>query len=218
MSYKVIVLSPQRSGTNYLQFLLKRNFYHVRVLYEHEYIWKHYAYPSKEKKLDPNIIHIGVIKNPYKWIESLRRYSADLSDNFGKWKRPMPEYNNSRERFYVEDRNGKKIDVEHAIKLYNKFYTNWMKQKSVTFAVIKYEDLIDNKQNVYEQIVQKTNLRCKPKPWYDTKKVDQSDDFTEQTRTYYLNETDLSLTTFQMEVIKNTVDPTIMNKFGYKLL
>ena len=218
MMYKVIVLGPQRSGTNYLQFLLKRNFYHANIIYEHEYIWKHTAYPDRDKLLSKKVIHIGIIKNPYKWVESLERYSADLTDNFGSWKKPMPDYDPDREQFYVEDKSGKKVDVEHAIKLYNKFYNNWMTQDKVTFSVIKYEDLLDDKTDAYKQINHKTRLRIKPKPWIDTNQVSQSDLFTKDRRDYYLNEAESTLTTFQKEVIKNTVDQNLIRKFGYRLL
>lgn len=228
MMYKVIVLGPQRSGTNYLQFLLKRNFYHVKIIYEqfidtdgvnkHEYIWKHTAYPDRDKLLSKNVIHIGIIKNPYKWVESLERYSADLTDNFGNWKKPMPDYKPAREQFYVEDKNGKKVDVEHAIKLYNKFYNNWMTQDKVTFSVIKYEDLLDDKTDAYKQINHKTGLRIKSKPWADTDQVDQSELFTKERKNYYLNDSQTTLTDFQKEVIKNTVDQNLLRKFSYRLL
>lgn len=218
MMYKVIVVGPQRTGTNYLQFLLKRNFYHANILYEHDYIWKHTAYPDTYKLRNNKVIHIGIIKNPYKWIESLERYSADLADNFGSWKTPMPAYDPNRESYYVQDSQGIKIDVEHAITLYNKFYNNWIYQEAVSCPIIKYEDLLDNKTDTYYRISQSTGLKIKPKPWTDTNQVDQSEPFTKERKIYYLDDSQTILTDFQKEVIKNTVDQNLLRKFSYRLL
>jgi len=88
--HRVIILGIQRSGTNYLEYLTKRVYRDVGIMYfDHaDYIWKHTAV---EQTLDPKIMHIAITKNPYMWVQSLNRYSADIYRNYGDRSTQMPK-------------------------------------------------------------------------------------------------------------------------------
>ena len=72
----------QRSGTNWLGFLIQENFKDVRVLVN-EGGWKHgyYIIPWSLKK---EVDIISIIKNPYSWLVSVYNYwGPDRKKNIG---------------------------------------------------------------------------------------------------------------------------------------
>ena len=79
------IFGIQRSGTNYLEQLINTFSGVVATpgVPERGY-WKHSAYPAP-RFMPQQDIYFLVIKNPFKWLESLHRYNADLSIRSGTY-------------------------------------------------------------------------------------------------------------------------------------
>jgi hypothetical protein len=220
------VFGPQRSGTNYIESLLKENFDNIRVRnHDSNYVWKHCAYPQKfdNKLTSENNINIVVYKNPYKWIESLIKYNGDLENKFGGKKEEYADkYKTLQEGdVIIKDGRNKNTNVGGACRLYNDFYTNWYDYDKIDIMFVRYEDLLedDKRAQFLEQIHSKYRLKRKGGGWVNPRKVGQSDPWTPEKSQVYLQMDKFNvINQVHIDLVNKYIDNKWFEKFKYPLI
>lgn len=213
----------QRSGTNFLETLLKKNF-RIKILnYDKERdqpLQKHFRlYDDKQfmpepqydndlrfenfagyvaalnttKKVDGIVV---ISKDPYSWLLSYRNWAEKCS-----WP--------SVEHHYIEE--------------YIRFYSKWRQfaQEDDRIHFVRYIDLLSNPEKELNKIKEKLglNLRLSRKITGKVKgvgKVSQSKGFTQDKLNYYLNKEYLNkFSKEEMELIQSKVEPDLLDFLGY---
>tara|TARA_B100000941_G_C28466558_1_gene533930 strand:- start:156 stop:905 length:750 start_codon:yes stop_codon:yes gene_type:complete len=234
------VFAPQRSGTNFVQYLLTENFVGLTCEFLNEsYVWKHE--PNFEKVLERynrelrhrvDHLHLVLSKNPYKWIESIIRRPVDIA-----LRRPQLLEIDNVDKKYVLDINMdkqyqkewvvEKLNLIELVNLYNEFYSNWYNigNRVKFWGLVKYERLLvpeectyflDNIWNTFKFI------RQDMKEWKIPRGVLMSETWTEdvakQKTLDYLDQRRCSLlTNEQIEVIDQNINKTLLKELGYSI-
>ncbi len=210
----------QRSGTNYLESLLKNNF-RVRLMNQKKdrgsILHKHVRIYA-EKKVIPepkynNQINVECIdslwscykekpefiivisKDPYSWYISYKRWAKKCS-----W----PEVNHH----YAEE--------------YKLFYEKWvsLSKSSNNIELIRYVDLLQDPAGVLMPLARKLNIKEKKASrllsFTSPRKVPESEEFSSAKAEYYMNKRYLSeLTDIEVAEISNKVGSAVMKNLGY---
>ena len=159
------VYGVQRTGTNYVRALLRRNTDHTVLM--HEFGWKHGKAQPIVRPPDTQIVcALIIVKNPYSWLRSIATWGD--SERVEIEKIGYAKYYNDMYAHYVE---------------FLQMHWAWMGYDKATF--VRYEDLLRDLRWSLEKIcaVFETPLvSC-----VDVKKVENSDKFTEEKRQIYLN-------------------------------
>lgn len=189
---KVKILGLQRSGTNYLQALIKKNFNcevfedPLDPFFKHAFpiesvinitpvknpnprktYIKVTNIPEQTVKSKKNILFILIHKELEKWIVSIQNYPADLELKHNN----LFDYGS--------------LIVDKAKKFYHRYHYSWMQIDQENLWFIDYKLLVKN----FAAQLQKLPLERKPnKIWLDVGKVPQSAPFTIERRRYYLDE------------------------------
>lgn len=192
---KFCIFGLQRSGTTFLEFLLKQNFVCEISNGVH---WKHTL-----KRVETYDITFNIYKNPYTWIESIVfRDPADLLIN-------SPHlldagYNIGHDQ----------VNLELLAKLYNDYALSWYDDN--TF--VRYEDIISaNSRNDFLN-------RLPFKQKVDTYKVPDpgslfmSEGFDNNSIPYYLQGKPSKLTNAEISLINENISIDIFTKLGYKVI
>ena len=141
--------------------------------------------------LEGTIHPLIVIKNPYSWYQSIKRFRKA---NF-------------------------RIDVEYG--KYNESYRGWKKLLENPWPpfgkgfIMRYEDTLRNTEAVITNISKKTGIPMKNTFTVPTK-VSQSDEFTEERRKFYLSNGNFGLSNDLINQITKVVDWYLMKFYGYK--
>ena len=177
----------QRSGTNWINQLIKLNFCiethdePMAPFFKHampdETIWRAYAnnaevstpVPEAYIGTHPDEIFILVVKEKQKWIESILRNPADL-----KQKRPVI-FNNGA------------IDVLKASALYDFYHNRWSKLNYHNLLFVSYETVLSDVNSFLRGISILFGLERKRKKWENPSKVPRSKPFTESDKKRYLS-------------------------------
>jgi hypothetical protein len=150
MINKFTIFGERCSGTNYLENIIKSNF-EIEITWK--YGWKHFFGFSNYDNSD-NVLFIGIIRNPFDWINSLfldkHHLAPHLRDNVQSFlnKEFWSIHSNSNLGEIMEDRNiltkerYKNIFELRAIK--NKYLLEILPIKVKNYIIIRYEDLIYN--------------------------------------------------------------------------
>jgi len=150
MINKFTIFGERCSGTNYLENIIKSNF-EIEITWK--YGWKHFFGFTNYDNSD-NVLFIGIIRNPFDWINSLfldKHYLAPhLRDNIQSFlnKEFWSIHDKSNLGEIMEDRNiltkerYKNIFELRAIK--NKYLLELLPIKVKHYIIIRYEDLIYN--------------------------------------------------------------------------
>lgn len=173
MINNIQIIGLQRTATNYLERLIRNNFYvnvYPRVSKEQpvkvdSLVWKH-CLPSSEilnKLQDEDVLVLIIKKELSKWLLSIQSRPVDIGIKY-------PEY-------YP----GNLTD------LYNKFYTNWEKAALKHKELIQYTELLNSHTDVLEYLEDKYSLKRRDLEFKNIFKVPQSDQFTDERRRYYLS-------------------------------
>lgn len=220
------VFGLQRSGTNYLESLIKKSVIPkptFRLAYEHEGVWKHafdipYDIETKRAKR-PGTIREGhgahiietydywiarlrevnavlITKHPFTWIDSVRRKNIDM--------KRFQKYDKSEDaHMYAE------IYRDHAL-----FWLEQMRHQNIYH--IRYEELLADKKHYLTKIGEHFDVECEPFA-EDLHKVSMSKHFKPEDRDKYIKcETNLT-TEQQKEVIKIISKDILVNGYGYRL-
>ena len=223
---RVVVLGPQRSGTNYIESLLKNNFEEINVQnQDSKYIWKHRAFPQDVKdKLTKDVKHFVVHKNPYKWVESIMRYNADLEKRFGgtagqysdKYKDQQPG------DIIVKDKRNKQTNIGGACRLYNDFYNGWIGNEFVDIILVRYEDLLikSSREQWLQMLVDNHKFKARPKGgWNNPDKVGQSDKWNDKRTENYLNLQNFAkLDQAHLDLINKYIEKKWFDQFKYPIV
>ena len=211
MQPKFQVIGLQRSGTNFLQQILQRNF-DVDAKFQ---IWKHEHRVSQKdvETLLKQTNLLVVYKHPYKWIESILRKNTDITHKYDvladkTTKFPIKNHDVDKEFTY---------DLKKLVLLYNQFHRFWWNfepHKNVAFfhfrnLVAGYSnscDFVDFIQYFYN---------IKRKPNYNIPSVvPETPDFPDSRRKSYSDLTLEYLTYNEINVINQYLDLRITNRFG----
>jgi len=184
----------KRSGTNYTQKLLERN-YRVKV-HDNRGGWKHGPY------IIPNLLGkelncVVVIKQPLAWLVSLYKHLQS------PW--PFPMFAN------------------HYIHEWNSMYFHWLSVKPVQCKIIpvRYECLLQDKRKVCEKVAQQLGLEAKNKEFNlveriigpGGKEVEKKFDVSYYVEKKYL----VMYSPLLQKKIKSTVYEQLVKILGYNL-
>lgn len=203
-----LVNGIQRSGTNYTIATLSRNYSQEFIDFD-SIFWKHQIYTDNigrnvnDLKLRKPTKIITVVKNPYKWVESICfNNSVDIVTVFS-------EYN-------LLDRNNVVgvfgINLKKLLLLYKDFYTSWETYGTIR---IRYEDLL--KENTLQKAI--NPILGEPiTPKIDFPKiVKQSKDFKKEHIRQYLRYETTKLSRENINTITQELTPEFINKLGYSV-
>lgn len=76
MIKKFTILGERCSGTNFLENAIRRNF-DIDITWD--YGWKHF-FGFNDYKNSDDVLFIGIVRNPYTWVDSLFRTPHHLQD------------------------------------------------------------------------------------------------------------------------------------------
>lgn len=153
------------SGTNYLENLININF-DVKITWK--YGWKHFVgFSNLRDANNDNTLFIGIVRNPYDFINSLYREQHHLPKKF----KIIDNYLN--DEFYSLDKTGNEIMEDrnmHTKERYKNifdmrntklnFLINDMPLLVKNYILIRHEDLLDDFDNTMNKIKEK-GLRIK---------------------------------------------------------
>lgn len=167
---EVKAIGVQRTGTNYIEYLLRENF----EVYSHsclEVFWKH-ALPSEvpnlKRKIEQRNLILIIVRKPFDlWYKSISKYKADFH------KRRFDVYGNYNKMFAF----------------YKKWYIDWIiycERNGIQYEVLEYLDVVENFSAVLSKWKKKFNLNKKARIYKNVHKVPQSQKFTDSVRQKYL--------------------------------
>lgn len=210
---KYSVYGMHRSGTNWLQHLLKNykreNYIPVGTEPKSDN-WKH---TYTKQKFNHNQMYLYIYKNPYQWIESVSRNCEDIRVLTNKFKA-------TNEFMIPADRRGipaGNFDLHSLCSPYNESVGFWLeKSKEYDVRFIYYNDLVKDTNHLasiagLSNEVDDVTLTSDIKSKYQRK-------MTDGIRDYYLNETPSWLYDNVVEYISNTIDPYIFDTLKFKKL
>lgn len=217
----VTIFGLQRSGTNFVEQLVKRNIKGAAIANTWRNnpvgIWKHsYDIDTKPngakvngdrgdvqryKKIGNEIKAWYIHKNPYSWIESICTKQVDIKKTYP---RVIFKAGRDDDRFQI---NG--LSLERLAELYRDHTDFWFRvchDKKIFH--LSYEDLIassDSTRSGINAFAGYYNLQCnRPRDVVIPEKVGQSDKFSEETREKY-NKVRLQLLTWEQVVKINNI-------------
>lgn len=232
------VFAPQRSGTNFIQYLITENFQEIACEYlPSTYAWKHepdfqkvLEKYNREQPFRENHLHLIVSKNPYKWIESIIRRPVDIVV-----RRPeLLNIENIDEKYVLNlnlDRQFQKlwfvekINLLELINLYNEFYSNWSNigNRIKHWGLVQYERLLNQDECVYflDNMHKTFQLkRINPEQWKIPNAVLMSEMWTddvakEKTKDYLDYKHCGILTQEQIDIIDHNINKSLLKDMNY---
>lgn len=216
----------QRSGTNWLTFLLNENFRDVNVLVN-EGGWKHghYYAPWILKK---EVHVVSIIKNPYSWLVSVYNYWGPKREkNIGPDLQGVEFSDFIRNRYIGEKQKGLPflMRAKNPVQHWNNMNIHWLslslKQKKSCF--VTYETLIESLAPSLEMLCQNLGL----KKLHENQWINQEKTFVPSSKAwkvgeknfdidYYRNQAWMSMYTPELiEFVNNEIDLDLMAQFGY---
>lgn len=226
----VKIFGLQRSGTNWLSFLIKENFNNVETLINTGG-WKHghYMVPwSLQKEA-----HVAtIIKNPYSWLVSVYNYwGPKRKKNIGPDLRGVEFKDFVRNRYLGEKQRGIPflIRAKNPVQQWNNMNIHWLSIRLANkrSCFVTYETIMANLSRSMEVIGKTLELEQKNKDkWVDNKKTflpgdDSKINVSKETfnKAYYQNESWKSFYTPELiEFINGELDLDLMTQFGYTFL
>ena len=219
---KILHYGLQRSGTNFLESLLRQN-YRVKFLNSNNErsspLQKHFRlYDRKDIIPEPQYYNNIVIETFDKFetlFDSTPDYYLVISKDPYSW---YLSYVNWAKRC-----NWPKVN-HHYIEEYNLFYGKFLELSKQTDKIIfvKYIDLLKNTDDVLNQLEKKMNLKSRIRARsirHIPNRVSQSSKFTQEKRFYYINEEYIKeYTQEELELLNKILDQDIVFSLGYKLI
>jgi hypothetical protein len=202
---KVTIYGERCTGTNYLEELITSNF---NVTITWEYGWKHF-FGFNDLKNSDDTLFIGIIRNPYTWINSFYREQHHLDKSFKNINKFLNgefysiHANNTENmhdrNLYTQKRYANIFEMRHTK---NKFLIEDMKSLVKNYILIRYEDLIHDFLNTMNKIKEK-GLETKPNIKYPLNvtyyKKEKKVDFKEKQKS--------NVNKIPRELIRNKLNP-----------
>lgn len=200
----------QRSGTNFLERTMTKNFNSSRTNSTHKgNCWKHSLdLPSGYNKTVPTLV---IYKNPYTWVESL------CLRNCVDWEKTQTKFPVTEGP--VKLRLGPKhFNVVQLAKTYKYWCDTWVLSDLPNRYIIRYEDLLH--QDRFDYILSELSkiLQEKKKDsWHVPPKgaVPQSKNYTAARELYYKEMKPTELKEFHIAAIRDIIGPDYMEKLRY---
>jgi hypothetical protein len=147
---KIKIHGLMRSGTNFLEFLITKNF-GIQPLVN-EFAWKHGGI-REDLEADTVIIY----KNIYSWLVSIYNYA--LRTNFFKINKNIT-FSEFVHREFIFNENRMNIREENSIAFYNKSYKSWFDTKTKGKKIfISYELLLDKTEEQMNKLAVALNKK-----------------------------------------------------------
>lgn len=218
MQDKFYIFGLQRSGTNFVENLIGKNF-HAKKMNSKAKCWKHSLdIPKGYNSDNPTVL---LHKNPYTWIESVAlRNTAD----FAKTQKRYPVDAPTEEKFKLGPKN---FNVQNLAKTYRDFYNTWLievdEKISKNMLIIKYETLLepDAREKTLNNIGERFNLKRKnPGRWDIPAKgsVSQSKDYNDKREAYYKAGRPRQMTVIQTDEVNQIIGKKIFQTMEYQMI
>jgi hypothetical protein len=116
------VIGLQRSGTNYLNGLVKRNFLNFQLV-PHRVLWKHDFAENVPPEFPDDALVVLIHKSPYSWVESLSRNAKDL------WKYHDLKGDGVQVLIRRGNYEGMRVpaDLERLCDIYSRYHLGWVR-------------------------------------------------------------------------------------------
>jgi hypothetical protein len=156
----------QRSGTNYLSYLINENFENTKVLVNLGG-WKHGHYMAPWS-VGKEVHVVVIVKNPYSWLTSVYDYwGTSRRLRIGPDLTGVPFEDFVQNRIYVEAQK----DIPYLFRASNpvqhwnnmNFHWTTIRLNSKSLFVVTYESLLSNQEQCLQQISKSFGLTRKPK-------------------------------------------------------
>jgi len=207
MNYFIFGL--QRSGTNFLEEIMKKNFRGTRYNRQKK-CWKHSI--TVPWDYDISLPTILLYKNPYTWIESL------CDRNKVDWLRTQKNYPADKSTNIDMIAGANKFDVTVLAKAYRDWHKNWKEFKCDSRYFVRYERLLSptDCDIILKEISSKYDVNV-VKAWNIPKigQVSQSRDYSMERQEYYIKMQPTILTDIQIEAITKIITPELITDIGY---
>lgn len=158
------IFGERCSGSNFLQNALDENF-HIEV--NNHQINKHF-FGQKPLPDNDDLLFIGIVRDPYTWLNSLYKYPYWLQKNMRKskynflnlecWSQFKHLEITQDRHIYTKQRYKNIFELRH---IKNYFLYEDMKILAKNYILIKYEDLRDNYEETLNIIKEEFNLNTK---------------------------------------------------------
>ena len=213
MVSKFTILGERCSGTNFLEKAILENF-DINITWE--YGWKHF-FGFNEYNNNDDTLFIGIVRDPYQWINSLYKIPYHLpkklrkKENFltGEFFSLYRKRKNLPQAEIMEDRNiytrKRYKNIFECRKVKCQFLLDDIKHKVKNYILIRYEDLRDNYDETLDTIKDNFSL------------IKKHDKYTPiinrvSTNTGFIIET---IETFDKNVINLYLDKDIEKRLNY---
>lgn len=230
---ELVVGGAFRSGTNYLRFLLERNF-RCRVRY-HAFGWKHAPVPIVNRSATfalPRLPLLFVIKDPYALCVSLYDYWRQHRRNF-QAAESWPEF--LRSRFIVFDRDparSPQLRFANPVQYWNQLYWNLAFLPEGRFRAfgLRYEDLLADPEATLRPVATRLGLVRRKGPferparvlqrmrdgragWRNAALTDEPFDDSHYRQRLYL----ARYAPADLAFVAGELDPELVRHFGYSI-
>ena len=160
------ILGERCSGTNFLENAILENFdIGLTWTFGNKHFFGHHKYKNSD-----NVLFIGIVRNPYDWVNSFYRdkhhLPPELTANVESFLcNEFYSINEGKE--IMEDRNiinnNRYSNIYESRFIKTKFLIEEMPKKVKNYILIKYEDLNNNYEKTHEIIEKQFNLKRKNK-------------------------------------------------------
>lgn len=219
----------QRSGTNFINFLIANNFKNVRCLVNVAG-WKH-GHWCAPMMTGEDMDLVVTVKNPYSWLVSVYKYwGPERNLNIGPDLRGVPFEDFLKNKLVSEKQKGIPylLRAANPIQHWNNMYYHWssVKMAKKQTVIVTYESLLQHLDSTMKQIQKLFTLeRVDPNKWFTSENCfepsGEQPNLSEKTfdSNFYTNNEWLSYYTPELiEYVNDQLDLELMIHFGYELL
>ena len=229
---RFMIFGERKSGTNYTEILIKRNF---GKSYTWPMVWKHWmgfiTEPDYSEDDVQNTLAVGVIRDPIDWLSSMRagpphahqmRKAPWPKFLQAEWRSRHDDHRNGKAEFNYEIMEDRDFDTgeryENILKLRSK-KLSWLLDPPIPcpYILVRYDDLKSNMQEVMGVICKTFSLTPHSRDWNGNPFfVDIKHD-----RHYnrpYQPHSHPRPTPEAMDIIRNGLDWDLEAKIGYKMI
>jgi ribosomal protein L20 len=211
------IYGERSSGTTFLENAITTNF-NVQVTWE--YGWKHFFgfhdFSTDKQKADETLF-IGIIRNPYKWLNSFSKELHHIPEenwdinNFLFNEHYSVQYDGRINNKDFNYKTGKQYkNIFELRKMKNEYLTDIMPSKVKNYILINYEDLSNNYDSVMERI--RTMFNLAPKYYDRPFKIEYHG---KDRKRKFKGEREIELSDSLIERINEQLDWNQENKMGY---
>ena len=226
-----MIFGERKSGTNYVELLITRNF---GKKFAWPMIWKHwvgFTEPNYSEDDVRNTLAIGVVRNPVDWLSSMRvgpPHAYQVQDApwpeflLTEWYSKHDDHRNGKAEFNYEIMEDRDFDTgkryENILKMRSK-KLSWLLDPPIPcpYILIRYEDLKADMRGVLGIISDIFKLKTAQKDWNGNPAfVEIAQD--KHYGTIYKPHSHPKPTPEGMQIIRDGLDWDLEAKVGYKMI